>query len=277
MISCRLPGCMLVCLLMTAVSSPARGADAITATIRATFKITNKDSTAAGFLIARPDRSDPGKQDVILVTAGHVFERMSGDQCRVVLREPRPDGTWQRKELPLEVRDEGRPLWFRHPEADVAALPVELPPTVAAAALPLGCVAGESAIESGKLKSGDEVWIPCYPAQLESNGAGFAVLRRGAVASFPLAPVRAYKTFLVDYSTFGGDSGAPVMVRQTAVPDGPRGAEDRPLIVGLVVGQHRQTDKVKLPYEERTTHHPLGLAIVVQAEFIRQTIERVGK
>jgi hypothetical protein len=277
MMSCRLPWPWLVCLWMIAVSSPARGADAITETIRATFKIANKDSTATGFLIARPDRSDPGKQDLILVTAGHAFEKMSGDQCHLVLREPRPDGTWQRKELPLKVRDEDMPLWFRHPEADVAALRVELPPTAAAAALPLDCVAGESAIESGKLKSGDEVWIPCYPAQLESNDTGFAVLRRGAVASFPLAPVKAYKTFLVDYSTFGGDSGAPVVVRQAAAPDAPQGAKDRPLIVGLVVGQHRQTDKVRLPYEERTTHHPLGLAIVVQAEFIRQTIERVGK
>lgn len=47
------------------------------------------------------------------------------------------------------------------------------------------------------------------------------------------------------------------------------------LIVGLVVGMERETDKVSMPFEERTVHHPLGLAIVAHSEIIRQTVERL--
>ena len=35
----------------------------------------------------------------------------------------------------------------------------------------------------------------------------------------------------------------------------------------------RQTDRMSLPFEERTTHTPLGLAIVVPASVIRETID----
>jgi len=40
----------------------------------------------------------------------------------------------------------------------------------------------------------------------------------------------------------------------------------------LVLGLERETDKVSMPFEERTVHHPLGLAIVAHSDIIRQTV-----
>jgi len=272
---CQLPLSVLLCLAAAGVLPAADATDAVTEMMTATFKITHKDSTATCFLIARPAAPASHKQEVILVTAAHVLEKMSGDECRLVLRERLDDGTFERKEWPLKIRSGGQPRWAKHPGVDVAALTAVLPASVSSVALPLDCLADEAAITSGKLRCGDEVTVLCYPAQLEATGAGFPVLRRGTVASFPLTPVNSHRTYLVDYSTFGGDSGAPVMIRPRGDVGQSKTIEGHPLVVGLVIGQHRQTDKVKLPYEERTVHQPLGLAIVVHAEFIRQTIHTV--
>jgi hypothetical protein len=55
------------------------------------------------------------------------------------------------------------------------------------------------------------------------------------------------------------------------------GIQTEALIVGLVLGMERQTDKVSMPFEERTVHYPLGLAIVAHSEIIRQTVELLLK
>ncbi len=104
--------------------------------------------------------------------------------------------------------------------------------------------------------------IPSYPAQLEANDAGWPILRHGTVASYPLYPVEHCRSVLIDFHTFGGDSGAPVLTK----------ADDGWHVVGLVSGMHRQTDKATMPLQELTFHTPLGLSIVMQAAFIRETI-----
>ena len=125
----------------------------------------------------------PAARETILVTAAHVFERMAGDEAKLVLRKVQKDGGYARQELPLKVRAEGKPLWSKHPEADVAVLRVQLPEQLAVAPLPVACLATGSALDAGKLAPGDDVRIACYPIQLEANGAGFPIIRRGCVAS----------------------------------------------------------------------------------------------
>lgn len=268
---------LLLWVLAVAAVGAASAANAETApmdAMEATFKIVNEKSTATCFVIARPGAAEASPRELILVTAAHVFETMSGDECHLVLHEERADGTFARSEVPLKIRSAGKPLWVRHPEVDVAAMKLELPGGRAVAALDFDQLAGESDVGSGKLRSADEVWVLCFPAKLESSSAGFPVLRRGTVASFPLTPIDRNKTFLVDFTTFGGDSGAPVVVRDREAPDA---AGQRTSVVGLVTGMHRETTKLISPIEERTVHRPLGLAIVVHAEFIRQTIDRVPR
>ncbi len=269
---CRL---VVVSLLIAATQLPCRpacGSDPLVQAMHAVVKIVNESSTATGFLVVCPPEGSSSDTRLLLVTAAHVFEQMSGETCRIVFRRPGEDRFWNRVEQRLPVRAGDRPCWQRHPQADVAVLPVHLPGPVTKAALPMDRIADQSAIATGKIRTGQDVWIPCYPAHLEANHSGFAVLRHGVISSYPLGPVATYKTFLVDYSTFGGDSGSPVVVQVPTGNGGSNPSGKALLVAGLVVGQHRQTEKVVLPFEQRITHHPLGLAIVVPGEFIRQTI-----
>jgi len=109
---------------------------------------------------------------------------------------------------------------------------------------------------------------------VEANRVGWPVLRRGNIASHPLAPLKASPTFLVDFNTFGGDSGAPVLVHQSASASGP--GEDNPLLIGVVLGMIRQTDKSQMPFEERTVHTPLGISIVANSQQVREIVQKVA-
>jgi hypothetical protein len=173
--------------------------------------------------------------------------------------------------VPLTTRSGEHPLWVKHPDADVAAIKFSLPSGVSCQPLSLDQFARAEDFAEGRIRLGSDAWIFCFPAQLEANDVGFPILRHGLIASLPLLPISANQTFLVDFNTFGGDSGAPVMF-------GERGAiQPRVLIIGLVLGMHRQTDKVSMPFEERTVHHPLGLSILAPAGVIRQTVEAILK
>jgi hypothetical protein len=242
--------------------------------IQATFKLANKDSTATCFLLTRAIPSNPSKKELLLVTAGHVLDRTTGDLATLVLRKKRDDGTWVRDELAVAIRTGGRPLWTKNPDVDVAVLQLNLAAT-AFPALPVSALASEADVKAGKLATGDDLYVACYPVQFEANTHGFPVVRRGSVAGYPLTPVKTYKTFLVDYNSFAGDSGGPVFLADPAAKgkDGPA----QPLIVGLILGQHQQDERTKLTYEERVLHHRLGLAIAVHADYIRQTIDLLPK
>lgn len=218
-------------ILLNCMTFRSSGAEAPTEPIPemmgVTYKISNPESTGTCFLISHP-ADNTGRAETFLVTAAHVLEKMSGPEATLVLREKRNDGKLVRKEVPLKIRENGNPLWVKHAEADVAALKVRLPEDAAFAALPVDRIAGESDIQSGKLRTGDEVWIFCYPAKLEANSGGFPILRRGTVASFPLTPIASYKDFMIDTPSFGGDSGAPVMISRRQDPR-PRQVSATPL------------------------------------------------
>jgi hypothetical protein len=232
----------------------------------ATFRVAGKTHSGTGFLVAvKKEETQPANR-VALVTAAHVFEQMP-ERADLMLRSEHAEKGFVRAALSIPVRNGDKPLWVRHPTLDIAAVWVDLPENVAAKPLSLDQLADEKSLLEKRIKVGQETWIPCFPAKLEANEAAWPVLRRGTIATHPLVPVKYAKTMLIDFTTFGGDSGAPVAVIQN----------DRPLVVGLVLAMHRQSDKATLPFEERTVHTPLGLSIVAQAVFIRETLDLLVK
>jgi hypothetical protein len=250
---------------------PKPNPDPLSVLLAATFKITSKESSGTCFLVEPPPAYGWSNGVVIVVTAAHALEQAPGAECRLVMRERRADGTFIRREVPLAIRSEEKPLWVKHPDEDVAAVKLTLPLGISCQPLRLEQLARGEDFTQGKIRLGSDTWVFCFPAQLEANDAGFPVLRHGSIASLPLMPLSANRTFLVDFNTFGGDSGAPVMLAERG------GTQPQVFIAGLVLGMHRQTDKVSLPFEERTVHHPLGLSIVAHAEIIRQTLDRVPR
>ncbi len=233
----------------------------------ATFRITNGRTSSTAFLVQlEPDEGEEGSRTVMVTTA-HSLEGMPEAKCSIMLRVRNEDATYSRKETAIALRDGDKRLWVRHPDLDIAALPIDLPEGTAARPVCLAQVADASWASEGRLRVGSDVFIPGYPATTESNDAGWPVLRRGVVATHPLAPVQSAQRMFVNATTFGGDSGAPVVLIH----------ENRAVVVGIVTGMQRQTNRSRMPFEERVTHMPLALAVTLQAPFIRDTIELLGK
>jgi hypothetical protein len=251
-------------LVAATAARPADPLDAAETAMRATVRITNGTVSGTGWLVAVPDPDAPDSPRHVLVTAHHVFDQMKSPECRIVYRSALKTGGYVRREERLQLRDGEKARWTRHPELDVAAVRVVMPPGVDVQPLPYSRVADETWTAQRKVRTGQDVFIPCFPVQLESNPAGWPLLRKGSIASHPLTPTASAKTIFVDYAHFEGDSGAPVI----ACPDG------EPLVVGLVFALMRHTNTVTSPFEERKSHFPLDLSVVVQGPFVRQTIDR---
>ncbi len=256
----------LGCLVLIGASAIAWADDPIEQALNATFRITNGKTSATSFLIYGPEAPEDGSSPLsLLVTAAHVFGEMSESECTVILRRRQEDGTYERQEAQVALRNGDQQLWVRHDEVDIAVVPFELPEDTAARPLFYEQLADASWSDHRRLRAGSDVLIPGYPAQLESNDAGWPVLRRGSVATHPLVPADSTPRMLVNATTFGGDSGAPVIL----LVDGD------PIVVGIVSGMIRQTNRANTPFEERVTHMPVALAITVQAPFIRTTVAKL--
>ncbi len=265
-VGCLLLGPMVLGLEATDLAILDRLAEVTPAMVR----ITDKETSGTGFLVASPGDVGSRSNLVWLVTAAHTFERFPKEQCFVVLREGRLGEAPARREVPLRIRAENRTLWLRHPRADVAVMQFEVLQEIRLKALPFESLASERDFTAGRVRLGAGSWVFCYPAQLEADESGTPILRHGTVASLPPNSLGTNSTFLVDYPNFGGDSGAALLVESGETP--------RTLLVaGVVQGMHRQTDKYSISFEERTVHYPMGLGIVVPAEYIIQVLQEAMK
>ena len=220
-------------------------------------------TVGTGFLIDSP-RAD-GTPRVVLVTAAHVFDRMPLENARIGWRVPLSDGNWRFTPASLKIRDGETPLWTRHPDRDVAVMTIEAPDAFARAAIPQGWLADGYTFERFDMAPGDEMMSLGFPRGLSANRAGFPILRVGRIASYPLSPVVAFPTFLVDFTVFPGNSGGPVFLtgsarRRPGVPQ-----PEHPFIAGVL------TQQVELDRER------LGIGVVAHAHYIRETIELLNQ
>ena len=229
-----------------------------------TFKLYNAESTATCFLV----QTEAPDSAIYVATAAHVLESAKGDTSILVLREGKADGSFARRDWNLTIRREGKPVWTKHPQQDVAVLRLTETPPVPTAALPFSLLADEAALKASGVHICSPLFILTYPQRHEANSAGFPVARQGIFASPPLLPIAGHPTFQADFTTFSGDSGGPVFIT---------GPKETPLIVGLVLAQMRHDEKVKTEYEESTLHHPLGLGQVLHAHYLRETITEADR
>ena len=219
----------------------------------------NTRTVGTGFLIDAP-RPD-GSPRVVLVTAAHVLEQMEDPQARIGWRTALGDGTWRFDPQPLAIRDDaGEPLWTQHPVRDVAVMEIAAPEAFARAAIPLGWLADENAFEAWQVGPGDELLSLGFPRGLSSNRAGFPILRVGRIASYPLSPVTAFPTFLLDFTVFPGNSGGPVFWTPSARKRPGSTEPETAFIAGL------------LSQEVRVNNEQLEIGVVTHAVYIREAI-----
>jgi hypothetical protein len=256
--------------------SARSGHDLNTQLMNATVKIANPKSTATAFLLTRPDPSQASKTQFILVTAAHVLEKMTGDEAELFFRHKESEGVYKKLPMKIAIRKAGKALWTRHPSFDIAVMYVVPPEKAKIPRLPLDLLATDETLKKYKIHPGDTLKCLGYPHRLEGNEAGFPILRSGPIASFPLLPAKTTKTFLLNYNAFEGDSGGPVYCAQSnRFVDGKKKPVTVRLVLGLVVGQHFIDVDTKTVYETRKIRYRMGLAIVVHAAFIRETIDRL--
>jgi hypothetical protein len=249
--------------------------DFSTQLMHCTCELSDRQSAATAFVLSRPKFGDPKQSEWVLVTAGHALEGMKGDEASLLMHEKQPDGTYKKLPVPIKVRKDGKPCWVKHRDADVAAMRVTLPSTVDIPRLSTDLLATDELLKRYEIHPGDTVLCLGYPHRFEENRGGFPVLREGRISSYPLTPTQPTKTFHVSFNTFEGDSGGPVYVcdRNRMMENG-KGESVR-LILGLVYGQHFIDEDLKTAYETRKTRIRLGLAIVVHATYIRDTIGQI--
>ena len=250
-----------------AQAAPPRPAwDLTVALINATVQIDQPTGEGArtvgtGFLLNAP-RPD-GTPRTVLVTAGHVLDRMPGETARIGWRVELGDGGWRFDPQPLAIRNEEQPLWTRHPVQDVAVMEITAPDAFVRAAIPLAWLADEATFGDAEIGPGDEMLSLGFPRGLSANRAGFPILRVGRIASWPLSPIKAFPTFLLDFAVFPGNSGGPVFWTPTARRRAGAEQVDHPYVAGVLTRE-------VIVEDER-----LGIGVVAHAEYIRETVEQL--
>ena len=260
--------------IVALVISPAilLGDDFHTDMMRATIKLQHDKSTATGFVLRQTLPQDKRGTRTVLVTAAHVLELTVGNETALMYHVREAEGVYRKESTPLVIRKEGQPLWTRHPTEDIAAMVIVPPEKADLSEVSTNLLASDDLLRKYKVHPGQTVTCLGYPHRTEANAAGFAILRTGPIASFPLVPATVNKTFLLSMNTFEGDSGGPVYLTSPSPGDE---ADDTRLIVGLMHGQHFLDEEMVMIYGTSKVRHRLGLGIVLQAAFIRETLERL--
>ena len=247
--------------------------DFTTAILQATVPVAGAPggatTTGTGVLVSDP--LPDGTPRVVLVTARHVIQNIvqtsgAGSPVQLGLHLKASDGSW-RKEWRAEPTSDGdKPLWVQHPAYDVAVLPVTVPPEVAAAAIPASWFADRDTFAREDVEPGDALEVLGYPAGYASDGRGFAILRVGHLASYPLTP-DVEGTFLVDFPVVSGNSGGPVFTS--------RRTDGKPAVVGAEGPQADEFIAGIVAQQIVPGGQSINLGLVVHALYVRQTLQRL--
>lgn len=268
-----------------------------TTVFMSTFKLfepVNHGTCGSSFLLVKP--KTPGAREGwwVLVTAAHLLEGIMGDQAVLVTRSHAGD-VWTRAPYTFHVRKAGKPLWVKHPTADVAAMYLSLPDALKPpGGISTELLATDELLDKYDVHPGDELFALGFPF-CEEGDFGFPVLRSGALASFPLVPSRSIHAFLFDFSVFEGNSGSPVyLYSPNRTVHGNRSSQTVQMIMGLVSAQSMEPSQsatvaptgtgalfAKSPAAAATkilpgtTRSSLALAVIVPSTLISDTINRL--
>ena len=262
--------CAVVLLGLVGPALLAQDTEFNTLLFQTTFKIegpgTSPDSISLGtvFFMAKPI-ADSKRFRFVMITARHVLENIHGDTATLNLRR-RTESGWRRARYPLKIRDAGQPLWTELADVDVAVMYVNLPEGIQMPIISTSLLADDEMLSQFEVNPGEELSCLGYPFGAESNPAGFAVLRSGRIASYPLLPTETTRTFLFDFAIFSGNSGGPVYLSSNNRSYGGKmhTGETVHFIVGLVTQQ--------LSANLTSAKERLSLASVIHASLIKKAV-----
>lgn len=109
----------------------------------------------------------------------------------------------------MKLRDKNNNLYVKHPDADVAALYVDMPDDLNVPILPINLLGDDEALTRFEIYPGDELLCLGFPLFVSSD-FGFPILRSGKITSYPIIPTAIIKHIFFDFHVFEGNSGGPV-------------------------------------------------------------------
>ena len=245
------------------------------AMMRSTFKIQSANTIGTAFILFQPLTGYTNLGTYVMVTAAHVLTAMPSSNAVLILRTKNGD-IYQRMNWEIPIRLNGTNLWTQHPTADVAAIRIRVPTNADIAGIPISFLADDSTLTNSLIHSGDELRVLGYPYGFESSEAGFPILRSGRIASFPLTPTDSTKTFLLDFRVFKGNSGGPVyMLESKQMTEGMLDTLNISAVMGLISEEATMSEQINSLTESTVKTHELGLGIVIHAQLIKETIDRL--
>lgn len=261
----------------TPTEAPLEQRELNTALMESTFKIEGQagqgKTTGTVFIMGRPT-SDPKTLRYVLITAAHVLEGIQGDMAMLYLRRKVNETDWILAPFPLSIRAGSHQLWTKHPSADVAVMYIGIPKETVIPLVSTNLLVGDKEISDYEIHPGDTLNVLGYPFGLTSNDAGFPILRSGKIGSYPLLPTAKTGTFLLDFAVFPGNSGGPVYLSDsTRTYHGSTHLGTINFIAGLVSEEKLQTEQLIGIFSAEMHQYQLGLAVIVHASLIRQTID----
>jgi S1-C subfamily serine protease len=242
---------------------------------QSTYKIQGLNgSLGTAFIVGKPTRIGSKYSYPVLITAKHVMDGCLGDSAIVFFRKV--NGTnYSKNPIKIPIRNNGKALYTVHPKEDVAALYIKIPNGIDVQILGIQSLTDDSILNVINVHPGMELFVLGFPLGYESNSAGFPILRSGKIASYPIIPTSEFPTFLLDFEVFKGNSGGPVFMNQTYME------EDNFItckkILGLVSKEAIFSEHIKSLEEEKIVGHKLSLAIIIQARYIKETINLLPK
>lgn len=250
-----------------------------TTIMRATYKIEGQNGlVGSAFIVGQRMKLDSTRGYYILVTAKHVLDDMQGDSAILYVRFKQND-EYIKVPYKFSIRNKGVNLYTSHTTEDVAAMYISFPPNADIEICLTDLFINDAGLKEINIHPGDEVFILGYPLDCESNDAGFPILRSGRIASYPIIPTKVYKTFLVDFQVFKGNSGGPVYFTQSnrLVGGTMKFGQMYNFFIGLVSGETVVKERSKSMEEDRVISHKLSLATIVPASYILETINLLPK
>jgi len=265
---------LILLFILCAVPVAAQGSsDLSTLLMKATFKISGPKGQGTCFIIGRPIPDNPKRARYVLVTANHIFAGIPGDTASLSLRKKVNDD-YTKAAWPIRIREKNKPLWTKHPDADVAVMYVSLPNEAEIVLLPMKFLVTDVELKKYEIRPADRLFALGFPLGQEANPAGFPILRSGIIASYPILPTKKTKSMLFDFEVFQGNSGGPVfMIEKNRAYGGSIHIGVTQFIVGLVSQERIMNIGYQTPFEHKMVKHPLKLGIIIHASLIKETIE----
>jgi hypothetical protein len=222
-----------------------------------TYALGTPKGMATCVIINRKDPHAPYGIVPVLLTATHVLSVAPHGPYFLAIRFANPAASPNVAILEFKPAWIAEPAYVRHPQHDIAALELRIPPEMADV-VTLPSFINENAIarHGDEAHAGDAISVLGFPIVFPGTEGAFPILREGRIASYSAGPSRDWEKFLINASVYSGDSGGPVFAARR------RGA---PKLLGVV------TERIgKKPGE-------VPLAVAVNASVIRETLQLLAE